>query len=67
MDVAIKELEHCIIRDRNMIMYSSNTVWLSGKPLTSEEKEEKQVFIEKCKADICSFELSIEILRRENK
>lgn len=67
MDAAIKELERSIIRDRNLIMYSNNTVWLSGKYLSEEEKEERRVFVEKLKADIYSFELSIEILRRENK
>jgi len=67
MDVAIKELEKCIRRDRNLIMYSNNTVTLSGKYLSEEEKEERRVFVEKCKSDISSFELAIEILIRENK
>ena len=67
MDVAIKELEDCMLRNRNLILYAMNTITLSGKYLSEEEKEEKQVFIEKCKADICSFELAIEILSRGNK
>jgi len=67
MDVAIKELENCIITNRNLIMYAMNTITLSGKYLSYEETEERRVFVEKLKSDILSFELAIEILKRENK
>ena len=67
MDVAIKELENCIITNRNLIMYSNNTSRRAGKSLSSEEKEERRVFVEKCKSDILSFEQAIEILKRESK
>lgn len=67
MDAAINALEHCIITNRNLIIYSNSTSILSGKKLSSEEKEERRVFVEKLKADIYSFELAIEILRGENK
>jgi len=67
MDVAIKALEDCIITNRNLIMYSNNTSRRAGKSLSYEEKEERRVFVEKCKSDILSFEQAIEILKRESK
>jgi len=67
MDVAIKELEDCMLRNRNLILYAMNTITLSGKYLSEEEKEERRVFVEKCKSDILSFQLAIEILIREKK
>lgn len=67
MYVAIIALEHCIITNRNLIMYSNNTSILSGKYLSSEEKQERRIFVEKLEADICSYELAIEILKIENK